>query len=43
MINFISSVWYDKTKITRDMVYNSFMATGIANKINHSEDYLFSA
>ena len=43
MIDFICTIWYDMNKITKDMIYNSFRATGIANKINHSEDHLFSA
>ena len=30
-------------KITDKMIYHSFRATGIANKINHSEDELFSS
>ena len=43
MIEFICTIWYDNDKITSIMIYNSFQATAIANKINHSEDYLFSS
>ena len=43
MIKFICIIWYDKDKISSIMIYNSFQATAIANKINHSEDYLFSS
>ena len=41
IIDFICPTWYDKAKITKDMIYNSFRAAGITNKINHSEDHLF--
>ena len=43
IIEFICSVWYDNNIITRDIIYNSFRCTVIANKINGIEDSLFSA
>ena len=42
MIVFVCNAWYDSKKITDKMIYHSFRATGIANKLNHSEDELFS-
>lgn len=43
MIEFVCNAWYDPQKITDKMIYHSFMATGIANKLNHSEDELFTS
>ena len=43
MIDFVVSVWYDSKIITKEMVYKSFRATGIANKLDRSEDGLFKA
>jgi hypothetical protein len=43
MIEFICEVWYDNNVITKEMVYNSFRVTGIANNINHSEDHIFAS
>ena len=43
IIEMVSKVWWDPNIITKDMVYKSFRCTGIANALNGSEDYLFSA
>ncbi len=42
MIEFICVVWYNDSIISKDVIYKSFRATGIANYFDHSEDYLFS-
>ena len=41
MSKFFCNTWYDHQKITDKMIYHSFRATWIANKLNHSEDELF--
>lgn len=43
MIEFICNTWYGPNKIIDKMIYHSFRATGIANKLNHQEDKLFSS
>ena len=43
IIEFICNVWYDNSIISKEIIYNSFRCTGIANNINGTEDYLFSA
>ena len=43
MIQFICDTWYDDNIITKEMVYKSFRVTGISNKLDRSEDDLFSA
>ena len=43
MIEFIYGVWYNDSIISKDVIYKSFRATGIANNLDHSEDYLFSS
>ena len=43
MIVFICDNWYDSNLISNDMVYKSFKVTGLANKLDHSEDNLFKA
>ena len=43
IIEMIIKVWWDPSIITKDMIYNSFRCTGIANALNGSEDYLFTA
>ena len=43
MIAFICDTWYDNNVITNDIVYKSFRVTGIANKLDHSEDNIFKA
>ena len=43
MIAFICDTWYDNNVITNDMVYKSFRVTGIANKLDYTEDNLFKA
>ena len=42
MIEFVWNVWCDPKKISDKMIYHNFRAIGIANKLNHSEDELFS-
>ena len=37
----ICDVWYDSHIITQDIIYKSFLVTGIANRLDKSEDYLF--
>ena len=43
MIQFICEIWYDDKIITKEIIYKSFRATGIANNLNKSEDYLFTS
>ena len=43
MIDFIVSIWYDNEIITKELVYNSFRTTGIANKLDRSDDGLYKA
>ena len=43
MIEFACNARYDPQKITYKMIYHSFRATGIANKLNHSENELFTS
>ena len=43
MIQFICDTWYDDNLITKELVYKSFRVTGISNKLDRSEDDLFSA
>ena len=43
MIEFICTIQHNKDKIASNIVYNSFLPTGIANKIYHSDDYLCSS
>ena len=43
IISFICEAWYDSSVISKDIVYKSFRVTGIANKLDHSEDQLFKA
>ena len=41
IIEMVSKVCWDSNIITKDMIYNSFRCTGIANALNGSEDYFF--
>ena len=43
MIDFIVKVWYNDAIISKEMIYKSFRAIGIANKLDHSENSLFQA
>ena len=43
MIPFICDTWYNSNVISNDMVYKSFKVSGLANKLDHSEDNLFKA
>ena len=43
MVEYICYAWYDKNIITGEIVYKSFLVTGIANKLEHLEDILFSS
>ena len=42
-IKFICDTWFDDQIITKEMIYKRFKVTGLCNKLDHSEDYLFSA
>ena len=39
----ITKVWCDPNFITKEMLYNSFRYTGIANVLNGKEDNFFNA
>ena len=39
----ICKIWQNEKIITQEMIYKSFRCTGIANNLNRSEDYLFTA
>lgn len=43
MIEYICEIWYYDKIITKEIIHKSFRATGIANNLNKSEDYLFTA
>ena len=43
MIEYICDIWYDDKIITKEIIYKSFRATGIAHKLDKSEDYLFTS
>ena len=43
MIEYIYDIWYDDKIITKEIIYKSFRATGIANKLDKAEDYLFTS
>ena len=43
MIEFVYEAWYDDKIISNELVYKSFRTTGIANNLDHTEDYLFSS
>ena len=43
MIEFVYEAWYDDKIISNELVYKCFRTTGIANNLDHSEDYLFSS
>ena len=43
MIEYICDVWYDSHIITQDIIYKSFHVTGITNRLDKSEDYLFTS
>ena len=42
IINWISEVWWDNNLITPFMIQNSFKVTGLINKIDRSENDLFT-
>ena len=39
----IIKIWWNPNLITKEMIYNSFRYTGIANALNWKEDNLFNA
>ena len=41
IIDFVYDVWYNKNIITKEMIIKSFKITGLSNKIDSSENYLF--
>ena len=43
MIDWICKIWQNEKIITQEMIYKSFRCTGIANNLNRSEDYFFTA
>lgn len=43
MIKYICDVWYDSHIIAQDIIYKSFLVTGIANRLDKSEDFLFTS
>ena len=43
IIDWICSIWNDPNIITKELIYKSFRCTGIANKLDSSEDNLFTA
>ena len=43
MIEFVCNAWYDPNKLIYKMIYHGFRATGIANKLNYSDDELFNS
>ena len=43
MIEYIWDIWYDDKNITKEIIYKSFRATGIANKLDKIEDYVFTS
>lgn len=43
MIKIICETWYNDNIISEDMIYKSFRSTGLGNKLDHSEDNLFTS
>ena len=43
MIDWICKIWQNEKIITQEMIYKSFRCTGIANNLNRTEDYFFTA
>ena len=41
IIKWINDIWWDENIITKEMVRNSFLFTGISNRLDGSEDHLF--
>ena len=42
MIKIICETWYSNSIIIKEMIYKSFRVTGLVNKLDHSEDNLFT-